>query len=90
MFEALIENGMMSAVSDWLSPLPDKSLPALEIRTELLKLLQDFARLDQGVLKQSGLGKAVMMLFKHPKETKQNKELAAKLIRAWSRPIFQV
>ena len=47
MFEALIENGMMSAVSDWLSPLPDKSLPALEIRTELLKLLQDFARLDQ-------------------------------------------
>ena len=91
MYEAIIENGMMSAVSDWLAPLPDKSLPALEIRTDLLKLLCDsFSRLDQGVLKQSGLGRAVMMLYKHPKELKPNKEMASKLIREWSRPIFQL
>lgn len=31
-FEALLENDMMSAISEWLAPLPDKSLPALEIR----------------------------------------------------------
>ncbi|GMR31144.1 hypothetical protein PMAYCL1PPCAC_01339, partial [Pristionchus mayeri] len=88
--ETMIDGGMMSAISEWLAPLPDKSLPALEIRSELLKILQGFARLDQGVLKQSGLGKAVMMLFKHPRETKENKKLAHKLISDWARPIFQI
>lgn len=38
--EALVDNGIMSAVSEWLAPLPDKGLPALEIRTEMLKILQ--------------------------------------------------
>ncbi|VDO80003.1 unnamed protein product [Heligmosomoides polygyrus] len=90
MLEAMIEGGMMSAVSEWLAPLPDKSLPALEIRTELLKILQGFGNLDQGVLKQSGLGRAVMLLYKHPRETKENKAMAAHIIREWSRPIFQV
>ncbi|KAJ1362187.1 hypothetical protein KIN20_021625 [Parelaphostrongylus tenuis] len=90
MLEAMIDGGMMSAVSEWLAPLPDKSLPALEIRTELLKILSGFGNLDQGVLKQSGLGRAVMLLYKHPRETKENKALAAHIIREWSRPIFQL
>ncbi|VDM62486.1 unnamed protein product [Angiostrongylus costaricensis] len=90
MLEAMIDGGMMSAVSEWLAPLPDKSLPALEIRTELLKILSGFGNLDQGVLKQSGLGRAVMLLYKHPRETKENKAMAAHIIREWSRPIFQL
>ncbi|CAD5233260.1 unnamed protein product [Bursaphelenchus xylophilus] len=90
LFEALLDNGMMSALSDWLAPLPDKSLPSLEIRTTFLKILESYPRLEQGILRQSGLGKAVMLLFKHPKEIKENKVRAAKLIRDWSRPIFQL
>ncbi|CAD5230505.1 unnamed protein product [Bursaphelenchus okinawaensis] len=90
LFEALLDNGMMSALSDWLAPLPDKSLPSLEIRTSFLKILESYPRLEQGILRQSGLGKAVMLLFKHPKEIKENKVRAAKLIRDWSRPIFQL
>jgi transcription factor SPN1 len=88
--EALIDNDMMSAISEWLAPLPDKSLPALEIRSTLLKILSSFPHLEPGVLKQSGLGKAVMLIFKHPKETRENKIMASKLIRTWSQPIFQI
>jgi hypothetical protein len=56
-----------------------------------LNILEGFGlKLDQDILKQSGVGKAVMFLFKHPKENRLNKTKAAHLIREWSRPIFQV
>lgn len=103
--DTFIDSGVMTAIKEWISPLPDKSLPALRIREELLRILMEVSAhlrpgrrrqpevgvslctsspqlpsVSQETLKHSGIGRAVMFLYKHPKESRSNKDLALKLI----------
>ena len=87
-----VDCGLLSVLAEWLCPLPDKSLPHVQIRTEIIKILEVLSvnLINTQKLKESGIGKAAMLLYKHPKETRKNRERAAKLIHLWARPIFGV
>lgn len=39
--EALLDSGILRAITDWLICLPDGSLPHLQIREKLLRILVD-------------------------------------------------
>ncbi|KAI1718981.1 TFIIS helical bundle-like domain-containing protein [Ditylenchus destructor] len=90
MFESILDGDMMTAVAEWLYPLSENSLPALDIRTAFLKILSNYPPLEPDLLKRSGLGKAVMHLTKHPNETEENRRVAAGLIQKWARVIYNL
>jgi len=84
-----LDTDVLIAIRRWLEPLPDGSLPTFNIRRDLLHMLTKMPiKMDH--LKPSGLGKAVMFLWKSPQETPENKKVAHFLIQEWSRNIFDL
>ncbi|KAK6158451.1 hypothetical protein DH2020_005765 [Rehmannia glutinosa] len=91
--QEFLDHGVLTLLKNWLEPLPDGSLPNINIRAAVLKILNDFPidleqfdRREQ--LKKSGLGKVIMFLSKSDEETTSNRKLAKELVDKWSRPIF--
>ncbi|KAM7268082.1 hypothetical protein ACFE04_010248 [Oxalis oulophora] len=91
--QEFLDHGVLKLLKDWLEPLPDGSLPNINIREAILKILTDFPldleqydRREQ--LKKSGLGKVIMFFSKSDEETTSNRKLAKDLVDKWSRPIF--
>ncbi|ESO00774.1 hypothetical protein HELRODRAFT_143271, partial [Helobdella robusta] len=87
--ESLSDSGILSSIAIWLAPLPNLCLLHLEVRETLLKQLLDYPPISSEALKTSGLGKAVAYLYKHPKETTNNKGICQQLITRWAKPLFR-
>ncbi|KAL8490241.1 hypothetical protein ACS0TY_025956 [Phlomoides rotata] len=87
-----LDHGVLSVLRTWLEPLPDGSLPNINIRAAVFETLNDlpidleqYERKEQ--LQKSGIGRAVMFFYKWDEETKSNRKLAKELVEKWSRTI---
>lgn len=73
----------------WLEPLPDKSLPALDIQKEFFPILRKMEFIDKDVLKESKIGRVVVFYTKSKKVTPDIARIANELVSQWSRPIIK-
>lgn len=88
--QSIFDSNLLEAVRRFLEPLPDKSLPALNIQRELFKALEKLSpSIDTISLKMSGLGKVVIFYSRCRRVEPDLRRRADRLIEAWSRPILK-
>jgi len=87
--ESYFDGGFLKQCKNWLSPLPDGTLPNMKIREGFLKSLEKLD-LSEDLLRASGIGRAVMTLSRHKSESLPNQKICTALISKWSRPIFDI
>ena len=87
--QSIIDNHLLTGVRRWLEPLPDRSLPALNIQLDFFPILQKMEFIDSEVLKESGLGRIVLFYTKCKRVTPEIARIAEWLVSAWSRPIIK-
>ncbi|KAG8998186.1 Transcription factor iws1 [Tulasnella sp. JGI-2019a] len=86
--QSIFDNNLLEGVRKWLEPLPDKSLPALNIQNAFFEALPKLD-IDTNTLKDSGLGKIVLFYTRCKRVTPPIKRAAENLIDVWSRPIIK-
>ncbi|PFH53170.1 hypothetical protein AMATHDRAFT_73710 [Amanita thiersii Skay4041] len=87
--QSIIDNNLLDAVRRWLEPLPDRSLPALNIQRELFGVVRKMEFIDSAVLKESGLGRIVLFYTKCKRVTPDIGRIANDLVMTWARPIVK-
>jgi len=89
-----LDQNILKEIAAWLAPDPDRknTLPNIKIRDELLAVVDEVFSddVDMELLKDSKLGKVMMSLLGHPKESPKNKYKIKKTIQKWSRRVHHV
>ncbi|CAD6888286.1 unnamed protein product [Tilletia controversa] len=86
--QAITDHNLLEGVRRWLEPLPDHSLPALNIQRSFFSALEKMP-IDSISLKMSGLGKIMMFYSLNTKVDPKIRRSADRLIEIWSRPIIR-
>ncbi|KAG2205232.1 hypothetical protein INT47_009497 [Mucor saturninus] len=86
--DAILDNGLLDSIRQWLEPLPDRSLPSLDIQSEMLDIL-DKLPIAGDHLRESGVGKIVYFYTKSPRIEPRMKRKADQLVAKWSRLVIK-
>ncbi|KAL1930701.1 hypothetical protein VTP01DRAFT_10863 [Rhizomucor pusillus] len=84
----ILDNQLLDAIRVWLEPLPDRSLPSLDIQSQMLDAL-DSLPIASDHLRESGVGKIVYFYQKSPRVDPRIKRKAEQLIAKWSRLVIK-
>lgn len=88
MLEFLLDNRLLEAIRMWLEPLPNGTLPSVDLRLSLLQALLDISSsIDTQLLRESRVGRIVMFFSQREGEYPPIQRLADQLVSTWSRPI---
>ncbi|KAI8097798.1 uncharacterized protein B0P05DRAFT_522049 [Gilbertella persicaria] len=88
LYDAVLDNGLLDVIRLWLEPLPDRSLPSLDIQSEMLDIL-DKLPISGDHLRESGVGKIVYFYTKSPRIEPAMKRRADQLVAKWSRLVIK-
>lgn len=88
MQDSILDNGLLEAIRLWLEPLPDRSLPSLDIQSEMLDVLDKLPIIGDH-LRESGVGKIVYFYTKSPRIEQAMKRKADQLVGKWSRLVIK-
>lgn len=86
--DAILDNGLLDSIRQWLEPLPDRSLPSLDIQSEMLDVL-DRLPIAGDHLRESGVGKIVYFYTKSPRIEPTMRRKADQLVAKWSRLVIK-
>lgn len=90
LYDQFIDNNILEAIKLWLEPLPDGSVPSLDILIALIEIL-DKMPISTDNLRESGVGRVIKFYTLVPVEriTEKLRRAADRLVRKWTRPIIQ-
>lgn len=87
--ESLLDTDLLGAVRRWLEPMPNRCLPAPNIRKALLELLRGLPVETVHLRESGGLGRIVNFFSQRPGEMDDIRRLSSELVSLWARPILQ-
>ncbi|KAJ3167168.1 Transcription factor iws1 [Geranomyces variabilis] len=86
-YDQYLENHILEGIKAWLEPLPDASLPSLDIQMAMFDVLSKM-HIDTGHLRESLIGRIVNFYAKCPRVSVERQKTATQLVDKWMRPIL--
>merc|ERR1712170_334172 len=84
----MLDLRILDLINDYIKLGSDGSLPGMQIRREMYKVLE-MLPVEKHHLKESKVGETLMKLLRHPNETTEHKKVLDRIIKKWTRLIFQ-